>query len=79
MSDVTDLIKIKIDVLKGLESMFPNTVINAFENDYLCYWAQRPDGSQIPIIDFTRQMPYDINTYQRMINKSFSEWAEYLI
>lgn len=73
MSEITDLINIKMSVLKSLEDVIPETVITAFENDYLCYWM-KIDNQKYPVIDFERQMPYDMREYKQLIQESAQEW-----
>ena len=73
MSDLTELVKIKIDVLKDLEKTFPKSIESIFENDYLVYYIQDTNGETYPTVDFTKQMPTDLYTYQGMITESAQE------
>jgi hypothetical protein len=74
MSDLTELVKIKIDVLKYLEKTFPKSIESIFENDYLVYYIQDTNGEVYPTVDFTKQMPTDLYTYQGMITKSAEDF-----
>lgn len=77
MNDLEHLVNIKINVLKSMEDILPNTVINAYENDNLCYYVNFDDGSIISVIDFEYQMPVTLDLYKRLIQQSFAEWESY--
>lgn len=77
MSDLEELLKIKITVLKEFETMFPNGIIKTHKDNNLCY-LMKIDNTVYPVVDFNRTMPTTMNEYQQMINQSAIEFIGYL-